>query len=369
MVLRVLAAIVLNSGWRKQARVVKLSDYDYDLPSDRIAQNPLPVRDQSRLMVLDRATRRIAHAHFRDLPDYLRTGDCLVLNETRVLPARLVGRKADTGGSTELLLLRRVGDTNQWSALVKPGRRVRKGSRLVFGEGRLTAEVLGRTDSGARIVGLACQGDLGECIHQLGQIPLPPYIKRPPSEADKSAYQTVYAAREGAVAAPTAGLHFTADLLERLTAGGIRTARVLLHVGAGTFRPVVCEDPTQHPMEAEYYEVSAQAARIINHARAEGGRVVAVGTTSARTLETVAVGEAGLRCGVAAGSGWTDLFIYPPYQWKAVDALITNFHLPRSTLLMLVAAFAGRSFVLRAYEAAVRERYRFYSYGDAMLIC
>jgi len=337
---------------------IRAEDFDYALPPDRIAQHPVEPRDHARLMVLHRDSGKLEHRRFYEVVDYLRRGDVLVINETRVFPARLVGKRP-SGGKVELLLVRPLG-RDTWEALAKPGRKVRPGERLLFGEGKLTGEVVERTEGGKRVVRFS--GDL-EALRNLGQVPLPPYIRRSPIPEDRKRYQTVYARVEGSVAAPTAGLHFTEELLGRLREKGVEVVPIVLHVGPGTFRPVRGE-VSEHRMEAEYYEVSPRAAEVVNLARGKGGRVVAVGTTSVRTLETVADEEGRVR----PGSGWTELFIYPPYRFRVVDALITNFHLPRSTLLMLVAAFAGRERVLEAYMEAVRLGYRFYSYGDAMLI-
>jgi len=339
---------------------MRLADFDYALPRDRIAQSPAVPRDSARLLVLSRADGAIAHRTFRDLPGALRPGDVLVLNNTRVLPARLRGRR-DTGGAVELLLLH-PGDGGAWEALVRPGRRVREGQRLIFGNGVLEATAGPRTPTGSRLVTLACRGDLLTVLREIGEMPVPPYIERRLDDPDS--YQTVYAERDGAVAAPTAGLHFTQELLETVRARGVDLAVVTLHVGLGTFRAVEVDDVTSHRMDAEWYEVPRAAADAVNAARARGGRVVVVGTTGVRTLETVARDDGTVR----AGSGWTELFITPGFRFRATDALITNFHLPRTTLLMLVSAFAGRERVLAAYEVAIRAGYRFYSFGDAMLI-
>lgn len=339
---------------------MRLADFDYVLPRDRIAQSPAAPRDSARLLVLSRADGAMAHHTFRELPEFLRPGDVLVLNNTRVLPARLRGRR-DTGGAVELLLLR-ARDDGAWEALVRPGRRVRDGQRLIFGDGALEATAGPRTPTGSRLVTLTCRGDLQTVLRAIGEMPVPPYIER--RLDDPESYQTVYAERDGAVAAPTAGLHFTPALLEAVRARGVDLAVVTLHVGLGTFRPVDVEDVTAHRMEAEWYEVPQAAADAVNRARARGGRVVVVGTTGVRTLESVAEDDGTVR----AGSGWTELFITPGFRCRTTDALITNFHLPRTTLLMLVSAFAGRERVLAAYEAAVRDGYRFYSFGDAMLI-
>jgi len=336
---------------------MRADDFDYQLPKGLIAQHPVEPRDHARLMVLHRGSGTLEHRRFYELPRYLREGDVLVVNESKVFPARLLGRRS-SGGKVELLLLRRL-EGDLWEALARPGRRVRPGEKLYFGEG-VTGEVVERTEDGKRVVKFS--GDL-EALRRLGQVPLPPYIRRPPVPEDEERYQTVYAKVEGSVAAPTAGLHFTEELLGKLREEGVRIVPVVLHVGPGTFRPVEGE-VSEHRMEPEYYEITGEAADAINEARGRGGRVVAVGTTSVRVLETVADEEGRVR----PGRGLTELFIYPPYRFKAVDVLITNFHLPRSTLLMLVAAFAGRERVLEAYGEAVRLGYRFYSYGDAMLI-
>lgn len=345
-----------------------VSDFDYDLPEDLIAQEPLPERTASRMLVLDRAASAWEHRRFRDLPAYLRPGDCLVLNDTRVLPARLVTRRP-SGGRVELLLLRPLGE-RLWEALARPAQRLREGTTLDFA-GRLRATILARKKEGLVHVRLDYEGELLPVLEQIGLTPLPPYIRRPHQEsepgreqADRARYQTVYARTPGAVAAPTAGLHFDEAMLQALEQQGVAVVRLTLHVGLGTFRPVTVERVEDHRMHAEYYQVSREAGRVINERRAAGGRCLAVGTTVTRTLETVA-DEAGR---VQPGEGWSELFIFPGYRFRAVDLLLTNFHLPRSTLLMLVAAFAGRELVLAAYRAAIAERYRLYSYGDCMLI-
>ncbi len=342
---------------------MKLLDYDYDLPPELIAQHPFKERDRSRLLVLHRADSSMEHREFRDIIEYLRDGDCLVLNETKVIPARIFGRKNLTGGKVEVLLTRRL-DGGLWEALVNPGRRAQPGTRIVF-DGDLGCDVVRRAAGGKRVLGF----DSGFDLSVYGHVPLPPYVKRPDTDEDRALYQTVYARVEGAVAAPTAGLHFSKELLERISEKGIDIAPILLHVGPGTFRPVKSEDPRSHIMEKEYYEVSSEAAEVMNSARLSGGRIIAVGTTSVRTLETVAYYDR--RKGkwlVRPGTGWTDKFIYPPYRFKFVDVLVTNFHLPRTTLLLLVSAFAGRGFLLSSYREAIARKYRFYSYGDAMLI-
>ena len=342
-----------------------LLDFDYSLPVDLIAQHPAPERDMSRLMVLNRAESSITHTTFRHLPDFLDPGDCLTVNESRVFPARLKGHRAETGGAVELLLLRRRGDL--WEALVKPGRRLKAGGEIVLSDGDLTAVVEAVYPSGRRLIRFQGCTSLEAVLDQHGHIPLPPYIRREDLPEDRDRYQTVYARVPGAVAAPTAGLHFTPELLERLRASDVGVTPILLHVGPGTFKPVVKEDLRRHDMEAEYYEIGLDAAVEINRRRRAGGRAVCVGTTTVRALESAAERD-GKRWAPVPGAGWTRLFIRPPYTYKLVDVLITNFHLPRSPLLMLVSAFAGREFVLKAYREAVLERYRFYSYGDAMLI-
>lgn len=344
---------------------MKVDEFDYHLPPELIAQYPLPQREDSRLLVLDRSTGKIEHRFFPAVKDYLKPGDVLVLNKTKVFPARLYGKREDTGGWIEVVLLREI-EHLVWEALVRPGRRARKGVKVLFGNGELKAEVLDRTESGSRIFRFMINGseNFWDMIFRLGEVPLPPYIKRKAGELDKERYQTVYAQALGSVAAPTAGLHFTRELLAELQQNDVKIAFVLLHVGLGTFRPVRVENVEEHTMHEEFWRVEAEAAQIINRARAEGGRIVAVGTTSVRVLESAAA-EDGT---VLPGEGWTRLFIYPGYRFKAVDCLITNFHLPRSTLLMLVCAFAGRELVLRAYNEAVAQKYRFFSYGDAMLI-
>ncbi len=346
---------------------MKTSDFYYDLPQELIAQDPLEDRSASRLMCLGKENGHVEHRHFTDLLDYLRPGDCLVLNDTKVIPARLHGRKADTGAAAELLLLkRREGDV--WETLVRPGRKIRPGCRLVFGngmdgmDGMLTGEVLDIVEDGNRLVHFTYEGVFEEVLDRLGEMPLPPYITHELKE--KGRYQTVYAKHEGSAAAPTAGLHFTEDLLDEIRAMGVATAHVTLHVGLGTFRPVKVENVDEHHMHAEYYVIGEDQADLVNETKRAGGRVISVGTTSCRTLES-ATDAAGV---LSAGSGWTDIFIYPGYRFKCIDALITNFHLPESTLLMLVSALAGREHVLAAYEEAVRERYRFFSFGDAMII-
>ena len=341
--------------------VMLKSDYFFELPGELIAQDPLEERTSSRLLVLDKRTGAVSHHVFRDIGDFLRPGDCLVLNDTRVIPARLLGEREGTGAHVELLLLKRKsGDV--WETLVRPGKKCRPGTRLTFGDGMLKAEILDTVEEGNRLVRFDYEGIFEEVLDRLGEMPLPPYITH--KLQDRNRYQTVYARHEGSAAAPTAGLHFTKELLDRLEGKGIGIAYVTLHVGLGTFRPVKEENVLEHHMHTEHYEVSREAADTINRTKAQGGRIVCVGTTSCRTLESAA-DESGL---VQPGSGDTDIFIYPGYRFRVLDALITNFHLPESTLIMLVSALAGREHVLAAYEEAVRERYRFFSFGDAMLI-
>ncbi len=340
---------------------MKTSDFYYDLPQELIAQDPLEDRSSSRLLVLNRETGERRHCVFREIAEFLNPGDCLVVNNTKVIPARLMGVKEETGAGIEVLLLKRCED-NVWETLVKPGKKARPGARISFGDGLLVGEVLEVVEEGNRRIRFTYEGIFEEILDRLGQMPLPPYITH--QLKDKSRYQTVYARHDGSAAAPTAGLHFTPELLKEIEEKGVKLAHVTLHVGLGTFRPVKVEDVTQHHMHSEFYVVEEEQARLINETKAAGGRVICVGTTSCRTLESAA-GENGL---LRAGSGWTDIFIYPGYRFQMMDALITNFHLPESTLLMLVSAFAGKEQVMVAYEEAVRERYRFFSFGDAMLI-
>ena len=340
---------------------MKTSAFDYNLPEELIAQTPASPRDSSRLLVYHRDTGAVEHRIFRDVIEYLNPGDVLVVNQTRVIPARLYGVKEGTGGAIEFLLLRRLNLTD-WEVILKPGKKAKPGARFVFGEGELTAEVLAMAEDGGRTVRFSYEGVFEDVLDRLGQMPLPPYIHE--KLEDRSRYQTVYAKVDGSAAAPTAGLHFTPELLERVRAKGVEVVPVLLHVGLGTFRPVKEEDVANHHMHSEYYEVTEEQAEAINAARARGGRIVCVGTTSVRTLETVAT-EDGV---VHPGSGFTQIFITPGVRLKAVDALITNFHLPQSTLLMLISAMMGREHALATYELAVKERYRFFSFGDAMLI-
>lgn len=344
---------------------MKRSDFYYPLPEHLIAQHPSPERDGARFMAVDRARGTLAHQTFCDLPAFLHAGDCLVLNETRVFPARLKGYRPKTGGAIEFLLLHPEGDS--WEVMARPARRLRIGARVAFEGSDLIAVVEEVLDSGNRRVRFEGRGTLDDLIQTHGHVPLPPYIRRADNAADKERYQTVYARVRGSVAAPTAGLHFTPDLVARVEAMGVGIARVLLHVGPGTFKPVKADEVRDHDMDAEFWQVDERAAKTVNRCRARGGRVIAVGTTSVRTLESAVV-KVGSNWQLEPGSGWTRLFIYPPYDFRMVDGLITNFHLPESTLLMLVAAFMGRDFAMRAYREAVREAYRFYSYGDAMLV-
>ncbi len=339
---------------------MKTHDFWYDLPEELIAQTPLQQRDSSRLLKLNRETGEVSHLHFYDIIDYLQPGDCLVMNDSRVLPARLLGHRP-TGGAVEVLLLRDLGD-KKWECLCKPGRKMQVGSQVIFGDGELTATVREVQEDGNRVVEFHYEGIFLEVLERLGKMPLPPYIKA--ELQDQERYQTVYSKAVGSAAAPTAGLHFTNELLEKIRAKGVKTAFVTLHVGLGTFRPVKAEEITDHHMHSELCMMTAETAAALNETKANGGRVICVGTTSCRTLESL-VNEDG---SFEAKSKWTEIFIYPGYTFKAMDGLITNFHLPESTLVMLVSAFAGREHVLAAYEEAVRERYRFFSFGDACLI-
>ncbi|RMD94402.1 MAG: tRNA preQ1(34) S-adenosylmethionine ribosyltransferase-isomerase QueA [Calditrichaeota bacterium] len=341
---------------------MKLSDFKYNLPEKLIAQYPSEKRDKSRLMVLDRETQKIEDKIFSDVVDYINPGDCLVINETKVFPARLMGTKDKTDAKVEIFLLREL-ENGLWEVLVKPARKVRVGNRLSIGN-ELVCDVIDNTVSGGRVVRFRYDGDFFEIVERLGQSPLPPYVKREPEPLDKERYQTVYARVRGAVAAPTAGLHFTEDILKKLRKKGVKIVPVVLHLGLGSFRPVVVEDLSRHKMDSEYYEISEESAEIINTTMKEGGKIVAVGTSTVRALETQVTSEGWVK----PEKGWTDKFIYPPYEFKIVDRLITNFHLPASTLLMMVCAFAGRDFIFKAYRRAIKEKYRFYSYGDAMLI-
>ena len=340
---------------------MKTSDFYFDLPEELIAQDPLEDRTGSRLLVLDKKTGNTEHRVFRDILDMVGPGDCMVLNNTKVIPARLYGAKEDTGAGVEILLLKRL-EKDCWECLVKPGKKCRPGARIVFGDGRLKAEIKETKDDGNRVISFEYEGIWEEVLDALGEMPLPPYITH--KLQDKNRYQTVYAKYEGSAAAPTAGLHFTKELLEQIEAKGVKIAYVTLHVGLGTFRPVKVEDVTNHHMHSEYYEVTEETARIVNETKANGGRIICVGTTSCRTVESASTEDGVLH----AGCGNTEIFIYPGYQFKVLDALITNFHLPESTLVMLVSALAGKEQVLSAYEEAVKEKYRFFSFGDAMFI-
>ena len=340
---------------------MNVSDFYFDLPEELIAQDPLEDRASSRLLVLDKESGEVKHRHFRDVLKYLKKGDCLVLNDTKVIPARLFGTKVGTDAKIEVLLLKRKSD-NVWETLVKPGKKMREGAEVSFGGGLLKGKVVGVVDEGNRLIQFEYDGIFEEILDQLGQMPLPPYITH--QLQDKNRYQTVYAKHDGSAAAPTAGLHFTKELLEEIEAMGVKIAHVTLHVGLGTFRPVKVETIEEHHMHSEFYIVEEEEAKKINDTKKEGGRVICVGTTSCRTLES-ATGEDGI---LKAGSGWTQIFIYPGYKFKILDCLITNFHLPESTLLMLVSALCGRDNILNAYKCAVEEKYRFFSFGDAMFI-
>ena len=340
---------------------MKTSDFYFELPQKLIAQDPLKNRSSSRLMILDRSTGEVSHHVFKEIVDELNPGDCLVINNTKVIPARLYGVKEDTGAHIEILLLKRR-ENDVWETLVKPGKKAKPGTRIVFGDGRLKAEVIDVVEEGNRLIHFEYEGIFEEVLDALGEMPLPPYITH--KLEDKNRYQTVYAKYDGSAAAPTAGLHFTKELLEQIKAKGVKIAEVTLHVGLGTFRPVKVDDVTQHHMHSEFYMVSQEAADTINETKRAGGRIISVGTTSTRTLESVADDQGFVR----ETSGWTQIFIYPGYKFKCVDALITNFHLPESTLLMLVSALASKEQIMHAYEIAVKERYRFFSFGDAMFI-
>ena len=338
-----------------------VKDFYFDLPQELIAQDPLEDRASSRLLVLNKETGEITHRHFRDIVEYLRPGDCLVLNDTKVIPARLFGVKKDTGAKIELLLLKRR-ENDIWETLVKPGKKAKPGTEIVFGEGLLTGTIVDTVDDGNRLIQFHYDGIFEEILDQLGQMPLPPYITH--QLKDKNRYQTVYAKNEGSAAAPTAGLHFTKELLAQIEEMGVTIAHVTLHVGLGTFRPVKVENVLDHHMHSEFYIVEESEAEKVNRTKANGGRVICVGTTSCRTVESASTEDGILK----AGTGWTEIFIYPGYRFKTLDALITNFHLPESTLVMLVSALAGREHILNAYEEAIKERYRFFSFGDAMFI-
>ena len=340
---------------------MKVTDFTFDLPEELIAQDPLEDRASSRLLALDKVTGEKNHRHFRDIKEYLKPGDCLVINDTKVIPARLIGEKEGTGAKIEVLLLKRK-ENDMWETLVKPGKKARPGARIAFGNGELVAEVTEVLEEGNRLIHFEYEGIFEEVLDRLGQMPLPPYITH--QLQDKNRYQTVYAKHEGSAAAPTAGLHFTNELLKEIEEMGVKIAHVTLHVGLGTFRPVKVENVLEHHMHSEFYCIEQDAADMINETKANGGRVISVGTTSTRTLESAADENGHL----SAKSGWTEIFIYPGYTFKVIDGLITNFHLPESTLLMLVSALAGRDNVIAAYEEAVQERYRFFSFGDAMVI-
>lgn len=340
---------------------MNLSDFDYNLPEELIAQEPAKNRDESRLLILDKETGEIEHRIFKDIVEYLNPGDCLVLNDTRVIPARLYGVKEGSGGKIEFVLLKRI-DIDTWEVILKPGRKAKPGARFIFGDGELIGEVIEIVEDGNRIVKFYHDGVFEEVLDRLGNMPLPPYITK--RLEDKERYQTVYSREKGSAAAPTAGLHFTKELLEKIQNKGIELAYVTLHVGLGTFRPVKVKNILEHKMHSEYYIITEEAADKINRAKTKGNRVISVGTTSCRTIES-ASDENG---NVSSKSGWTDIFIYPGYKFKVLDALITNFHLPESTLLMLVSAFSSRDIILNAYETAVKEKYRFFSFGDAMFI-
>lgn len=340
---------------------MKVTDFNFDLPQELIAQDPLTDRASSRMMVVDKHTGEWTHKHFREVKEYLKPGDCLVINDTKVIPARLIGEKEGTGAKIEVLLLKRK-ENDVWETLVKPGKKARPGARIVFGGGELVGEVMEVVEEGNRLIHFEYEGIFEEVLDRLGQMPLPHYITH--QLQDKNRYQTVYAKHQGSAAAPTAGLHFTEELMKEIEDMGVKIARVTLHVGLGTFRPVKVENVLEHHMHSEFYRIDEEAAAKINETRANGGRIIAVGTTSTRTLESAAREDGYLE----AKSGWTEIFIYPGYQFKVIDGLITNFHLPESTLLMLISALAGRDHIMAAYAEAVKERYRFFSFGDAMMI-
>lgn len=341
---------------------MNIEDFDFDLPEELIAQTPLRERSASRLMVLNKDAKEIAHKQFPDIKQFLKAGDCLVLNDTRVLPARLYGVKDDTGGKVEVLLLKQL-EGDSWEVLAKPAKRLKEGSTLTFGEGKLRATCIGTLEHGGRILQFDYEGIFYEVLEELGEMPLPPYIKEQLPEKER--YQTVYAKEKGSAAAPTAGLHFTTELIEEIKEMGVTVAFITLHVGLGTFRPVSVDNIDEHKMHSEFYVMSRETAETLTRVRENGGRIISVGTTSTRTLETITRDNNGQ---FVESSGWTDIFIYPGFEFKAIDGLITNFHLPKSTLIMLVSAFADRDFILKAYHEAVKEKYRFFSFGDAMLI-
>jgi len=341
---------------------MKLSDFKYSVPDKLIAQYPTRKRGDSRLMVLNRSAQKIEEKHFRDIIQYLNEGDCLVVNETRVFPARLTGIKDKTQAEVEIFLLREL-EKDLWEVLVRPARKVRVGNKLNVG-GYLNCEVVDNTVSGGRVVRFTYDGDFNDIIEKIGKVPLPPYIKRKVENVDKERYQALFAKKRGAVAAPTAGLHFDKKIIKKIENHSIKIVPVLLHVGLGTFRPIVVEDLTRHKMDSEYFEISEESAKIVNETKNRGGRILAIGTTVVRVLESVITTDGHVK----SDRGWTDKFIYPPYDFKVIDMLLTNFHMPASTLLMLVCAFGGSEFVFKAYRKAIRERYRFFSYGDAMLV-
>ncbi|PTY80228.1 tRNA preQ1(34) S-adenosylmethionine ribosyltransferase-isomerase QueA [Heyndrickxia sporothermodurans] len=341
---------------------MKVDLFDFNLPESLIAQTPLKNRSDSRLMVLNKETGDLKHTVFKNITEYLQPGDCLVLNDTKVLPARLFGIKEDTGAKIEVLLLKQTED-DRWETLVKPAKRIKIGSEIIFGDGKLKATCIEEKEHGGRILEFQYEGIFYEVLDALGEMPLPPYIKEQLDDRDR--YQTVYAKESGSAAAPTAGLHFTEELLEEIKNMGVHIAFITLHVGLGTFRPVSVEDVDKHSMHAEFYQVNEETAELINNVKKQGGRIISVGTTSTRTLETIASANNGQ---IVSTSGWTDIFIFPGYEFKGIDGMITNFHLPKSTLIMLVSALAGREHVLHAYEEAVNQKYRFFSFGDAMLI-
>ena len=341
---------------------MKVDLFDFHLPEELIAQTPLEERTSSRLMVLSKESGKIEHTIFKNIEEYIQPGDCLVLNDTRVLPARLFGEKEETGAKIEVLLLKQL-EGDRWETLVKPAKRVKEGTIISFGDGLLTAVCIGEAEHGGRTLEFRYEGIFYEVLEQLGEMPLPPYIKE--QLEDRERYQTVFAKERGSAAAPTAGLHFTEELLESLRSKGVHIAFITLHVGLGTFRPVSVDDILEHEMHAEFYQMSEGTARLLNDVKKQGGKIISVGTTSTRTLETIASKHNGE---FVSESGWTDIFIYPGYQFQGIDGMITNFHLPKSTLIMLVSALAGRENVIHAYETAVTEKYRFFSFGDAMLI-
>jgi S-adenosylmethionine:tRNA ribosyltransferase-isomerase len=352
---------VFNAVIRKWSLKMKVKDFNYYLPSELIAQEPTKERSKSRLLVVDKKSGEIHHHVFEEIVNYLDSGDCLVLNDTKVIPARLLGEREDTGGKIEFVLLKKI-EGNIWEVILKPGKRAKPGARFTFGKGLLKAEVLDIIEDGNRLVKFEFQGIFEEVLDKVGIIPLPPYITKKLDDFER--YQTVYAKHKGSAAAPTAGLHFTTEILEKLQKKGVQIAYVTLHVGLGTFRPVKSEEVQEHKMHSEYYEIESSESCKINNSRQNGGKVVAVGTTSCRVLETVANKDGLIR----PGTGWTNIFIYPGYKFKAVDSIITNFHLPESTLIMLVSAFAGKDTISKAYKIAIEEKYRFFSFGDAMYI-